>query len=95
MKDIGHIPDTLIKVGHELMSEGKVLQVIVKNVKHRGAAEGAWLSVGKIEGKVLQVIVKIDVKHRGAAEGSWLSVGKIEIPCFCFLYVGKVHKSSV
>ena len=67
MKDIGHIPDTLIKVGHELMSEGKVLQVIVK----------------------------IDVKHRGAAEGSWLSVGKIEIPCFCFLYVGKVHKSSV
>ena len=50
MKVIGHIPDTLIKTGHELMSEGKFLQVIVKNnVKYRDAAERTWMPVGKIE----------------------------------------------
>ena len=67
MKVTGHIPDTLIKTGHELMSEGKFLQVMVKN----------------------------NVKYRAAAERTWMPVGKIEIRCFCFLYEGKVHKSSV
>ena len=48
-----------------------------------------------LEWKFLQVIVKNNVKHRGAAERTRMPVAKIEIRCFCFLYEGKVHKSSV
>ena len=50
MNVIGHISKSLTKAGHSLMSEWKVLQVIVKfDGKHRGAPEGTWLPVDRIE----------------------------------------------
>ena len=40
----------MTKVGHGLMPEKEIFHVMVKiDVKHRGAAEGTWLPVGRIE----------------------------------------------
>ena len=45
----GHIPDALAKLVHGLMSEWKVLQVIVKTTwKHRCALKGTWVHDGEI-----------------------------------------------
>ena len=50
MKVIRHFPDTIAKVVHGMMSEWKVLPLIVKiDRKHRGAGKGPWVPVGGIE----------------------------------------------
>ena len=50
IKVIGHIPDSLIKVVHELISEWKVLQAGTNiDGKHRGAPWVTWVPVGQME----------------------------------------------
>ena len=50
MKCTRQIPDSMAKVTHGLMSEWKVLQLIVKiEVKHRSAPEGTWVPIGGIQ----------------------------------------------
>ena len=48
-KVIGYISDTLTKVVHGLMAEGKVHQIIAKNDrKHKGELEGTWVPVSGV-----------------------------------------------
>ena len=50
IKVTGNILNTLAKIVHGMMSEWMVLQVRAKTGgKHKGAAEGAWVSIGEIQ----------------------------------------------
>ena len=50
IKVTGNIPNTLAKIVHGMMSEWMVLQVRAKtDGKHKGVAEGAWVSIGEIQ----------------------------------------------